>query len=91
MVDCSFNIYDDSIEVVAWIEQQFNNHRLFRRLLIIYACALTWHITELSFTYATTSGLTGLEISGVIGTIQGSSYFLLGYLFKGYVSSADKG
>lgn len=76
---------------MAWISEQFKNQRLFRRLLIVYACALTWHITELSFTYATVSGLTGLEISGVIGTIQGSSYVLLGYLFKGYVSSTDKG
>ena len=76
---------------MAWISEQFKNQRLFRRLLIVYACALTWHITELSFTYATVSGLTGLEISGVIGTIQGASYVLVGYLCKGYVSSTDKG
>ena len=76
--------------MTTWLDDQFKNHRLFRRILILYSCVLTWHITELSFAYASASELTGLEISGVIGTIQGSSFMLLGYLFKGYTSSASK-
>lgn len=77
--------------MVTWISNQFNNHRLFRRALLLYACALVWITTTWSFSYAHASALDGLGVAAVITAIQTPVTMLMGYLVKLYTGSADKG
>jgi len=76
---------------MAWISEQFKNHRLFRRGLLIFACVLTWLTTHWSFEYAHASSLGGVDIALVITAIQAPVTVLLGYMVKLYTGSADKG
>lgn len=76
---------------MAWLSEQFKNHRLFRRALLIFACVLTWLVTHYSFEYASASALPGLEVAAVITAIQAPVTALLGYMVKLYTGSADKG
>ena len=72
------------------LSNQFSNHRLFRRALLIFACVLTWLTTHWSFEYAHASALSGLDIAAIITSIQAPVTMLLGYMIKLYTSSADK-
>lgn len=75
--------------LLDWLNDQLNNHRFFRRLIIVYFCALSWANSYWAFDYAKTSELSGSEVALVIGSIQGLISIFLGYVYKIYSRSAD--
>lgn len=74
---------------MKWLQNQFENHRLFRRLLLIYCCVLVWAATHWAFNYAAGSGLPGVELAAVITAIQAPVTLLLGYFVKLYSASVS--
>ncbi len=75
---------------MGWLSNQFENHRLFRRLFIIFCCVLVWVTTQWSFSYASTSELPGMELAAVLTAIQAPITMLVGFCAKLYTGSVDK-
>ncbi|SFL02834.1 hypothetical protein SAMN05216302_10278 [Nitrosomonas aestuarii] len=77
--------------MLSWLDDQFNNKRLFRRLLVINCCALVWAATFWSFGYAyRDTSLPGFEIAAVITAIQAPITLLVGFCSKLYTVSIEK-
>ena len=74
--------------MIARINNQFENGRLFRRLVIVMQFAMLVYVTHLSFVYAThalehvTFG--GTYVVAVITVLQAPIVALMGYSFKIY-------
>ena len=75
---------------MGWLSNQFENHRLFRRLFIMFCCVLVWVTTQWSFGYASSSDLPGMELAAVLTAIQAPITALLAFCAKLYTGSADK-
>lgn len=69
---------------MGWLSTQFSEQRLFRRMVIIYACVLVWVVTEWSFAYAHSRGDDYIGTAAVISAIQLPITVLFGYLLKIY-------
>ncbi len=72
------------------LNDQFSNHRLFRRMFMIFCCVLVWETTAWSFSYASSSDMSGVELAAVITAIQAPITILLGFCAKLYTGSVDK-
>ena len=72
---------------MTWWCRQFEEHHLFRRIVLLLQLVMVVYVTQLSFVYATHA----LEhaqgtayVVGVIGVIQAPIIALMGYSFKIY-------
>ncbi len=66
------------------ISNLFENHMLFRRLMLIYACMMTSYVTFHSVGFAYVSEFGGVETTSIIVAMQAPTSLLLGYMFKNY-------
>lgn len=77
--------------MVAKLREQFEQHQLFRRILLVYACCLITYATIKSFEYVGNSGLPGIELAAVIAAIQVPIVWLTGFLSKLYWGARNAG
>lgn len=74
--------------MIARVHNQFENGRLFRRLVILLQFAMLVYVTHLSFVYATHAlehgSFNGTYVIGVITVLQAPIVALMGYSFKIY-------
>lgn len=76
-----------------WIKEQFEQNRLFRRLIIAVQFPLLIYVTHLTqqyILYATQLGVAGHDIVLVGGALQAPFIALLGYSFKVYSQSRSQ-
>lgn len=69
---------------MEWLKNQLDNHQLYRRILVFYACCLTWYATTKSVEYAHISALPGFEVAAVITAIQAPLAAMMMFLSKLY-------
>jgi len=75
------------------ISNHFENHFLFRRLVIIFFLFMYLEVTRESFQYAyfaADKGMVASDIVIVIGSLQTLMTILMGYAFKIYSSSRNR-
>lgn len=75
--------------VINWIDTQFKEFKLFRRLIIIYCGWLVYFVTNWSVKFAMSTPLPGGDIAMVIAAIQVPVTMLLGHLLKLYNSITE--
>jgi len=76
------------------IKNNFENHQLYRRLIVFYACLLIGYVTYESFFYANAAlntGNDGLQTAAIIAAIQLPTTWLTGFVSKLYWSGRDAG
>lgn len=76
-----------------WLNNQFENHRLFRRLVIMYAGLLMWWSTDEAFKFclaALNTERSGGDIAIIIGAAMALPSGLMAYLYKDYSKSRNK-
>ena len=71
------------------IFEQFEKYRLYRRIIVFFACALTLYTTIKSFEYAFYSQLSGSGVAMVIAAIQVTVTAIMSFVSKLYWSSRD--
>lgn len=68
-----------------------DQHKVFRRLLIAYACAMTYIVVDWSMDFAGISELDGISIAAVIASIQAPIIAMNGYIAKLYIENSNRG
>lgn len=79
--------------IMAALSQQFENHHLFRRLVIVFFMFMYFEVTMESFRYAyfaSEKGLTATDIVMILGALQTLMTLLMGYAFKIYSNSRNR-
>lgn len=68
------------------LQKQFEDHKLFRRLLVVFVCFMTYVVTDWSFYFANeyAGTITGVEMAAVIAAVHAPITALTGYLSKLY-------
>ncbi|TXI24271.1 MAG: hypothetical protein E6Q61_05385 [Nitrosomonas sp.] len=75
---------------MKWIQDQLENHMLFRRLMLVGAWWINFEAANLSFRFAMATSLqSGSDIAIVQTAIQAPAVLLTGYFIKLYCKSAD--
>lgn len=74
---------------LRWIDTQFKEFKMFRRLIIVYCAWLVYFVTDWSVKFAMNTQLSGTDIAIVIAAIQVPVTLLLGHLLKLYNSNTD--
>lgn len=72
------------------LAKQFEDHHLFRRLVIVFFLFMFMRVTDESFSYAyfaTENGMSAADIAMIIGALQVLMTLLMGYAFKIYSNS----
>lgn len=75
------------------ISNHFENHYLFRRLVIIFFLFMYLEVTHESFQYAyfaADKGMVASDIVMIIGSLQTLMTLLMGYAFKIYSSLRNR-
>jgi len=76
--------------MIAKISEQFEKHRLFRRITYCTTFYLVWNLTiwstELAY-YLGTQGMSGFEIAATIAAIAAPPTLLVGFMTKLYTES----
>ncbi|MBY0499994.1 MAG: hypothetical protein K2P74_10370 [Nitrosomonas sp.] len=78
---------------MAWLGRQFEEHHLFRRLVIVFFLFMYMEVTRESFSYAyfaAERGMTAGDTILVLGSLQTLMTVLMGYAFKIYSTSRSK-
>lgn len=70
--------------------EQFEKYRLYRRIIVFFACALTLYTTIKSFEYAFFSQLSGTDIAMVIAAIQVPVAGIMSFVSKLYWESRNE-
>ena len=72
---------------------QFEKYNLFRRLILVFLCAMYAYVTIESFGFARfgiNHGVSATDIVIIIGSLQTLMSAVIGYAFKIYSQSRDK-
>jgi len=72
--------------ISAKFQSQFDEHKLFRRLLMLFICFMTYLVTVWAFEFANNNAehVDGLQIAAIITAVHAPITALTGYLSKLY-------
>lgn len=76
-----------------WIGRQFEEHHLFRRMVIVFFLFVYLEVTRESFSYAyfaAEKGMSAADTVMILGALQTLMTLLMGYAFKIYSNSRSK-
>lgn len=75
------------------VKDLFENHQLFRRIILLIMCGLTIWVTIVSRDYAFAALYQGADWNGtiaILGLLQGPVTIFTGWLFHRYIESRRK-
>ena len=75
-----------------WLGRQFEEHHLFRRMVIVFFLFVYLEVTRESFSYAyfaAEKGMSAADTVMILGALQTLMTLLMGYAFKIYSVSRD--
>lgn len=76
-----------------WFGKQFEEHYLFRRMVIVFFLFVYLEVTRESFSYAyfaADKGMSATDTVMILGALQALMTLLMGYAFKIYSNSRNK-
>lgn len=76
-----------------WFGKQFEEHYLFRRMVIVFFLFVYLEVTRESFSYAyfaADRGMSATDTVMILGALQALMTLLMGYAFKIYSNSRNK-
>lgn len=76
-----------------WFGKQFEEHYLFRRMVIVFFLFVYLEVTRESFNYAyfaADKGMSATDTVMILGALQALMTLLMGYAFKIYANSRNK-
>ena len=76
--------------MIEKISKQFEENQLFRRLIVVFVCALTAYATYESFEYANNAlGKSGVETAAIIAAVQVPITYIMKFITKFYWSGRN--
>lgn len=73
---------------IIWVERRLDEGGWVRRIYLVFATVLTWHVIQWSMNYADKmAGKSGTDVALVIGAVSAVAGAVQTFAFKNYLES----